>query len=228
MYCVRCGVRLRDGTDRCPLCQTPVWNPEKVPEEKTYPDQLPPHYRESTRAFAVVLTLLSAVALTVVLIVCLRLYGTLNWGGYAIGGILLFDITAVLPLWFSHPRAEIFTPVDHVAAALYLLYICVQTGGNWFLSFAFPLCSISCVLVTALLFLLKYVSGGKPFILGGFLILLGGASMLMEFFEHITFGTAMFRWSIYTLSILAAAGLFLLTAGMIPSLRQAMRRYFFF
>ena len=27
MYCVKCGVRLQDGTERCPLCDTPVWYP---------------------------------------------------------------------------------------------------------------------------------------------------------------------------------------------------------
>ena len=27
MYCVKCGVKLQDGTETCPLCQTPVWNP---------------------------------------------------------------------------------------------------------------------------------------------------------------------------------------------------------
>ena len=29
MYCVRCGVRLQEGVACCPLCQTPVWNPDQ-------------------------------------------------------------------------------------------------------------------------------------------------------------------------------------------------------
>ena len=28
MYCVKCGVRLPEGTARCPLCDPPVWDPE--------------------------------------------------------------------------------------------------------------------------------------------------------------------------------------------------------
>ncbi|MBQ6399008.1 MAG: hypothetical protein IJI21_02700 [Clostridia bacterium] len=228
MYCVQCGVRLQEGAERCPLCRTPVWNPGEVAGEASYPDQLPPHYRESSRALAIALTVISVMSIAVILIICFRLYGWLKWGGYAIGAILLFDVVAVLPLWFSHPRAELLVPADHVAVALFLLFICVQTGGNWFLSFAFPLCGISCLLVTALLFLLKYVRGGKPYILGGFLLLLGGATVLIEFFEHITFGARMFRWSLYSLGVLALGGIFLLIAGMVPSLRQSMRRYFLY
>ena len=76
--------------------------------------------------------------------------------------------------------------------------------------------------------LLKYVKGGRLFIFGGFLILLGLFTVLVEFFEHLSFGTAMFRWSLYSLTVFGAAGLFLLIAGMIPALRNGIRKRFFF
>ena len=76
--------------------------------------------------------------------------------------------------------------------------------------------------------LLKYVKGGTLFIFGGFLLVLGGFTVLIEFFEHLTFGHLMFRWSLYSLAGFASAGLFLLIAGMIPPLRQIIRRRFFF
>lgn len=47
MYCVKCGVRLQEGTERCPLCATPVWNPEEATAERGYPDTLPRAHRES-------------------------------------------------------------------------------------------------------------------------------------------------------------------------------------
>ena len=34
MYCVKCGVRLQDGVNSCPLCNTPVWNPEQPEQEQ--------------------------------------------------------------------------------------------------------------------------------------------------------------------------------------------------
>jgi hypothetical protein len=38
----------------------------------------------------------------------------------------------------------------------------------------------------------------------------------------------MFRWSLYSLAGFGSVGLFLLIAGMIPSLRHGMRKRFFF
>ena len=36
MYCVKCGVRLQEGTENCPLCGTPVWNPDASEKENRY------------------------------------------------------------------------------------------------------------------------------------------------------------------------------------------------
>lgn len=230
MYCVKCGVRLQDGVRACPLCATPVWNPDGAgePEGKNYPDNLPRYYRETSLPGAVAMTILSVLVIAVILTVCFRLYGALSWGGYVIGGVLLFYVVAVLPRWFRRARAEVFVPLDHVAAALYTLYICLKTGGHWFMSFAFPVIGALCLLSTAMICLLKYVKGNRIFIFGGFLIALGGLTMLVEFFEHISFGTQMFLWSPFSLAGFAAAGLFLLIAGMIRPLRQTMAKRFFF
>ena len=228
MYCVKCGVRLQDGIPRCPLCGTPVWDPEVRSREDRYPDTLPEHHSESNQVLAITMTAVCLIAAAVVLAVCFRLYGSLRWGGYAIGGILLFYMIAVLPCWFRDPKGEIFVPVDHAAAGGYALFICLRTGGHWFLSFAFPILGMSCILITGMICLLKHVRRGKVFVFGGFMILSGGATMLVEFFEHITFGTDMFRWSLFALAGFGAVGIFLLTVGMIPPLRQALERRFFF
>lgn len=228
MYCVKCGVKLQQGVEECPLCRTPVWNPEGREEVKSYPDSLPGAFRESDLPGAVAFTVLCAVAIAVTLTVCFKLYGALRWGGYVVFGIALFYVLAVLPRWFRTPRGEVFVPIDHAAAALYVLYICLKTGGHWYLSFALPVLLASCLLSTAMVCLIKYVRGGRLFIFGGFFLLLGGFTVLVEFFEHLSFGVGMFRWSLYSLSGFAAAGLFLLVAGMIPSLRHALEKRFFF
>lgn len=228
MYCVKCGVKLQEGVSSCPLCQTPVWNPEKKTEEKGYPDLLPAQYCETNRPAAIAILVLCLVAMLVTLIVCFKLYGELRWGGYVMLGLVLFYIVAVLPHWFYCPKGEIFVPVDHVAIALYVLYICLKTRGTWFMSFAFPVIGASCLISTGMICLLKYVKVGRYFILGGFLIVMGAFTVLVEFFEHISFGTQMFRWSLYSLSGFGVPGLFFLIVGMIPSLQHGMKKRFFF
>ena len=228
MYCVKCGVRLQDGVNSCPLCSTPVWNPDQPEVEHSYPDHYPRDHKESNRPFAVAMTVICVMAAAVILTVCFKLYGKLNWGGYAIGGIALLYVVGVLPSWFRHPPIEVFVPVDHAAVALLTLYICLKTGGSWFLRFAFPVILISCLLFTAVACLLKHVRGGRLFILGGFLLGLGGFTVLIEFFEHLTFGVPMFLWSLYPLIGFAALGCFLLLTGAVPSLRETFERRFFF
>ncbi len=228
MYCVRCGVKLQDGVSNCPLCNTPVWNPEQPEQEHGYPDLYPRAQKESALPFAVAMTVVCALAIAVILTICMKLYGQLRWGGYAIGGTALFYCIAVLPCWFRHPPIEVFVPADHAACALYVLYICLKTGGKWFLSFAFPVILASCLLFTCAACLLKHVKGGRAFILGGILLGLGCFTVLVEFFEHLAFGTPMFLWSLYSLIGFALAGGFLLLAGMIPSLRGTLKKRFFF
>lgn len=228
MYCVKCGVRLQDGTEICPLCQTPVWNPDQTETNRNYPDSMPKHHRESNLAGAIGFFIVCAVAVSVTMTVCFKLYGELKWGGYVVFGLILFYIIAALPLWFRHPKGEVFVPIDHFAAALFVLYVCKKTGGNWFLSFALPVIGASCLLSTAMICLLKYVKGGRLFIFGGFFILVGLFTVLVEFFEHLSFGLPMFRWSLYSLTGFASAGLFLLLVALIPALRLELEKKFFF
>ena len=65
MYCVKCGVKLSDGVESCPLCGTPVWNPEPAKEKESYPDNLPRAHKESNVPFAVALTAVCALAILV-------------------------------------------------------------------------------------------------------------------------------------------------------------------
>ena len=36
-YCVNCGVRLEKTMTSCPLCHTPVYNPDNPPDTKALP-----------------------------------------------------------------------------------------------------------------------------------------------------------------------------------------------
>ena len=228
MYCVKCGVRLQEGTENCPLCGTPVWNPDASEKENRYSESLPAHHNDSAVPTAAAMTVIIAIAAAVVTLVCLRLYGHMSWGGYVISSLALFYVIVVLPLWFHNPPAEVFVPVDFVAVGLFLLVVCLLTGGHWFLSFAFPVTLAACLICCAMICLLKYVKGGRLFILGGFLLAMGLYTVLIEFFEHLTFGTPMFLWSLYSFAACAMAGIFLLLSGAIKPLREMFRRRFFF
>ena len=230
MYCVKCGVKLQDDIKECPLCGTPSWRPDtNIKEDKqTYPDNMPKAYKNTNVGALIVISVIVFLAILVELLVCFRIYGEINWGGIATGGIILAYVITVLPQWFQNPNPVIFVPVDHVAAGGYVLFICLNTGGHWFLSFAFPIIGISCIISTTIICLLKYTRGGRIFIFGSLFIALGGSTMLIEFFEHITFNTEMFLWSIYPASSLFILGIFIIIAGIIKPLRIALEKLFFY
>ena len=228
MYCVKCGVRLDDSLDRCPLCGTPVWRPEEAQDQdRAFSSIFPEKHRNERLTAVAFLTAVALLAAFITLRICLRIYGGIGWSGYAMLGIALFYVIAILPLWFRRPNPMIFLPVDHAAVAGFLLYASWASGGHWFLSFGLPVTAMSCLLLTGFIALLRYVRGGRLFIIGGSVIVLGGLSMLVEFFQHITFGTKMFTWSLYVVSSCLAFGMFLILAGTIRPLREYLERRFF-
>ena len=230
MYCVYCGVKLQDGAKECPLCHTPVMIAQKteVAEYSPYSDRLP---EEEKRGRGLLVWMLTAVLIAAglsSLIFCLNTAGEASWSGYVLMGSALAWILFLFPLLFPRFRPMIFLPIDFVCLAGFLLYVCLKNGENWFLSFAFPVTGIACILTLLGVTIFRYIRKGRLRLLGLYLVLIGCSFMLVEFFQHITFGTPMFMWSLYCVCGLGAIGLFLFVASFIPTLRAYLRRTFFF
>jgi len=230
MYCVYCGVKLQDGAGECPLCHTPVAIAPKpgTVEKAMYSDRLPEQESHQGRVLAVwlVTTVMIAVCLGC-LIFCLHTYHEVSWSGYVLMSAALIWVTLLFPLLFRRFRPMIFLPVDFACLAGFLLYICVKNGEHWFLSFAFPVTAIAGILTMLAVALFRYIRQGRLRLLGLLLILIGASFILVEFFQHITFGTPMFVWSLYCVCAFGALGLFLFIATLIPPLHAHLRKTFF-
>ncbi len=227
MYCVKCGVRLQEGVEKCPLCDTPVHYLEtEVPKSReTFPQNYP--IREHSYTAAAILSVICLISISILLVVCFNLYGRLSWGGYPVFGIMLFYVLFILPMWLPGVSRIVLIPINHIAIALYLLYINHYVQGNWFLSFAMPICILSCIYHTVLTCILKYVRKGYYYIAGSFIIAAGASAVIIEFFQHITFGTRMFLWSLYVLSCCFFIGMFFIIAGFVKPLQRYLNRRFF-
>ena len=230
MYCVRCGVRLQEGVKACPLCGTPVWLPEagdEVSRAASYSDRYPNIDRQKRLTVMASLTVVLLAAMVSCLSIALNTTGRIDWAFYVIVGILAFYLIFLLPFWFRHPHPMIFVPIAFLSACLLLLCLSDYTGGRWFLTFAFPITVMLAVLTIGAIALYRYVKRGSIFITGGLLIAIGGGCMLAEFFEHLTFHTSMFTWSVYASSVFFLFGGFLLLVGIIRPLREYLERKFF-
>ena len=210
MYCIKCGVELKDSEEKCPLCGTVVFNPDmKRPDgEKPYP-------AESRRPAETLL--------------CdWKVNGTLVWSGYAAGALALVYIIVVLPMWFRHATPVIFVAADFVAIGLYLLYIDFAVNGHWFLSFAFPVTGGAMLIACAAVTLLHYLRKGHLFVYAGTLIAIGGFAVLVEFLINITFHVSdTLVWSLYPLACSLIFGVTLIVIACCPKMREGLRRKFF-
>ncbi len=229
MYCINCGVKLADTEKECPLCGTMVFHPDLVrrEEKKLYPKE-DPQERVDSKAVQTLLTVLFILPALLVFLCDRQINGEITWSGYVMGAIGLGYVILILPSWFIKPNPVIFTPCGFAALALYLLYINLKTGGNWFLTFALPVTGGVCILVTAVVTLMRYVPKGAFFIFGGAFIGLGGFMVLVEFLLNFTFGFSKFlAWSFYPFVVLGLLGGYLIYLGISRPAREMMERKFF-
>lgn len=230
MYCINCGVKLVDTETVCPLCRMPVTVPEgvMVTGAPLYPRQKYPEQAQSGRAFPVMMTVLSVLAIIVV-ILCDLSGGSIGWCGYAIGGLVTAYVGLVLPAWFRNPNPVIFTPCFFGAAILYLLYIDLTVRGGWFLPFALPVTGLVGLIVTTMVTLLRYLRRGWLYIIGGCTMGFGGLAVLVELLLMVAFPAVRFiGWSVYPAVALAILGGFLIFLGICRPAREIMARKFFF
>lgn len=231
MYCIKCGVELAESEKKCPLCGTVVFNPE-LPR----PDGTPPYPvftgegvdNVNRSGLMFVLTMLFLLPIVVVLLCDWQINGAIVWSGYVVGAVLFLYVAVLLPLWFDKPNPVIFIPAVFAAAALYLLYINLAVGGHWFLSFALPVCTGACAVITGAAALLRYLRRGYFFIFGGMFVLIGLYNVLIEFLLNVTFSLHEgFIWSIYPLAVCVLLGITLIVIGCSGELQKSLHKKFF-
>ena len=185
MYCVYCGVKLQDGANECPLCHTPVRVPS-LPQQgdgSSYSDRYPKAEKKAGKYLAIGLVTIIMIGVGLgCLIFCLKSLGRTDWSGFVAMGLALLWVLFILPLLFPRFRPMIFLPIDFACIGGYLLYICCKTGGNWFLSFAFPVTMIAAVLTLTGVAMMRYIVQGRLRLMSLLVIFIGLSFMLVEFF----------------------------------------------
>lgn len=230
MYCVKCGVRLADTEEKCPLCSTAPGDIQfkSEPVKALYPKNRYPEPSVKPGAINGTILVLFLLPLLITFFVDLQTDWVLNWFWYVAGALVLAYVVLALPIWFRRPNPVIFVPCDFAASALYLLLINVLTGGSWYLCFALPVTGSVCLIVTAVVVLLRYLRKGRLYIFGGAMIAMGAVMLLVEWLLRVTFDTVFIGWSVYPLTALALLGGLLIFLAINSTVREKMERKFFF
>ena len=232
MYCAQCGVELRKGVEKCPLCGLRVYHPAltEQPEPLPYPRRAGEE-SVSRGGLLFIVSLLFVLPVLICLQVDHRLNGRIVWSGVVAFSLLAAWLMFCLPLWFRRRNPVIFFPIGMAAALGLCLYLCLKSGGHWFLPFAFPVGGAVLLIAEAVIVLLRYAVGEQRhralFVLGGAFLAVGGLCVLIEFLLHVSFGLAMRWWSLIPLTALALPGLALLVVGACRPLRLSLHKKFF-
>lgn len=230
MFCIKCGVELTDGQSICPVCGTRVYHPDVPIKEAppTYPKKDFESEEFNRKGILFVVTILLALTAALSIMFDLSLGDVATWSGYVAGGIGVFYFCVIFPLWFKRTTPAIFVPVGFAAILLYLLYIDLHTGGNWFLSFAFPVVGMLGLIMTAVTTVFHYVPRGRLYTVGGGFIALGGWTLLLEFFIHLTFELpGHVIWSPFPCASLAVFGMMLIIIAIVKPLKDSLKRVFY-
>lgn len=229
MYCINCGVKLENTEKRCPLCDTKVHRPDVIETKETlYPVGRMPKLKHRSNTFNGAVIIMFLIPVVVSFLADFHIDRKLDWFGYVLGALILGYITFALPLWFEKPNPVIFTPCAFAGVTVYLCYINFITGGDWFLTFAFPVTGGFCVISTAVVTLTRYLKKGKLYIWGGAFTLTGAFVVLIEYFISITFKIGFTGWSLYPFAVLILLGGLLFYLAINKSAREIMERKLFF
>ena len=227
MFCVKCGVELAESENKCPLCNTPVYYPEKERGELKFPEFKSTREPLNARGLSFVISFFVAIAAVISLICNITVNGELSWSVYVLASLSLAYVVFILPTWFRHPSVAVFVPCDFGAAAIFVGIVAVMTGADWYFSFALPVIAFFALVVSAIVILSYYLRRGYLYIWGGAFILFGFFMPTLELLIHLNFSIqGGFHWSFYPFSAFVLLGIMLIVIAIVKPFRESLRKIF--
>lgn len=162
-YCVNCGVELDNVTESCPLCRTPVVNPNLIKQQEitpSFPDRIymPKSLNKRFGAFiASVVILLPNIVCTLVNIL---FYPDSIWGWLVNATSLLVWVVFVSPFLWKKTVSWALILIDSVCVMGYAAVICSLTGNkDAYFGCVLPLIAVVAVIVG---FFIEFKEHAKP------------------------------------------------------------------
>ena len=230
-YCVNCGVELHAGVKHCPLCGTPVYNPNELRRDESAPffapekEVVPPASRREA-------ALLLSAMLCSVAVCC----GVLNfflrtahtWSLYIVGAAVMLWIWLVPPLLMRGMHLLLRLLLDITAVAIYVYLISLdQNGTPWYLGLGLPIILWGGAVVLLLGLVLRVYRRSAlttlTILIGSIGVFVFGMEFFVDRWLHQLWSPS---WSLVVLTICIGMVIPLIIIRRGPALREEARRRF--
>lgn len=225
-YCVHCGVKLESSLHTCPLCHTPVVNPNdpylQFSGYSPFSDKkgvVEPVRRRDAGIWLSIVLFSSAITC---FILNITTFTNIRWSLPVVGScLLLWVFTCPKMLWNNLPWS-ICLSVSALSLIGFEYFISRLTEkGDWFGSLALPITLLVYLLILLYFLLYKYVSNSILSTLFYFFVELGllnvGIELLIDHFRGLPLKPG---WSAIVLSVCAIISIALLSLMSISRLRN--------
>lgn len=228
-YCVNCGVELDSSLKSCPLCHTPVINPNELQKAGVSS----PYAKEKGQVDVVkrkdwaVLTsiVLIATSLSCLLLNLFVFPGNL-WSLFIIGACMVLFVLVIPIVIYTKLPVYISLLFDGIAVGVYLYLITFNTvSSEWFMGLGLPIVALITILVEIFALLIRtfpvsiITTALYVFVTIAFLCM--GIELLIRHYYntplHLT-------WSAVVLTVCGVISILLITVLSKHRLRDALRR----
>lgn len=228
-YCVNCGVKLEASLDHCPLCNTPVLNPNEITTTRPvspFPKEKGQVEKVKRKDLAILLSVFLTATSVTTLLANLFLIGQSLWSLYIIGLCVLIWVLCIPAVIYTRLPLVFCLLLDGAAAALYQYLISFNTPNqHWFFGLALPVTGLVTALAMLLCLLIQKVSASflaiALYLFAELAALCIGVDLLIRRFLELEPGLG---WSAIVLTICIIVEVALITILSKSRLRNAVRR----
>ena len=228
-YCVNCGVELDASAKSCPLCNTPVLNPNEIRRE----DVIPPFPKEKAQVEEIqradfgwlVSMVCLATAVTCGLLNWLAFQGSL-WSLAVIGACVVLWVMLVPAVIYHKWSPYLYLLFDGAAVVLYLYLIARMVESyEWFKGLGVPLVLCTCAVMELLTFAIRVFPKGilarGLYIITALAILCVGYEVIIDLHSDAPVSLS---WSAVVLTVCTIVDIDIITTLSRRRLRNELRR----
>lgn len=230
-YCVNCGVELEKSIRKCPMCNTPVVNPNDLEKLKAiqspYPEKSGKVEFASKKDLIVLFSVIfSCIAACCGLLNLIVLKGS-KWSLLIIGACALLWLITVPPMIVSNFKKRIYVLYNGMMVCIYLLFIGIFVDStDWVLQIAMPITVMTMVFAEILLTVGKFTRNILPLATALFIEIgleCAGIEIIIEYALEKPYRLT---WSAITLTVCCVLAIVFITIVSRKKLRSQLHRRF--